>query len=345
MDYEAVRKVIGQLSPHHGDSRSAHWFNDHVGVARGERDRVEVFLPGQPLITRLPAVSRLVQHGRWHRREIGTQLDAACLVLPLGAEYDAIAATIVVELVRSGLEQDRQGAFTRCEPLIEVALIQADLAVESVLGLWGELYILQLWLRSEQSLLPLDSWCGYRPSARDFVTGRLGVEVKTTLRSTSSHQVSGVHQTEPTPSDEQPLEEELMLVSLGLERAEQGISVLNLLEQTDKLIREHDPNRAEEIHVHVSDYASGGTGYWRSNENQPPLLHQRYGVTFVRTYDMSDSLISVLRQSDVQARPHVQTDSVTFRVNLPSHLRGDVNPLVGAAPLINLLIRTNYLPE
>lgn len=340
LDYNAVREVIRDISSHHGESRSTYWFNDEIGVARGQQDRIEIFLPGEPLISQLPAVSRLMQHGRWLRRERDTHLDAARLLLPTGDEYDAIAATIIVELSCSGLEQDRQRAFSRCEALIEVALAKADLAAESVLGLWGELYLLQLWLRAERpSLSPLDQWLGYRPSVRDFVVGRLGVEVKTTLGSTSSHQVSGMHQTEPTPSDTQPSEEQLLLVSLGLTRSDQGASVLGLIGQIDALVREQDPTRIEDFHTHVSDYASRGTGYWRANENQPPLLDQRYGVSFARGYDMGDPSISVLRLADVQARPYVQTDSVTFRINLPNRLQGDLNPLVGVPAVIERLVR------
>ena len=338
LNYDDSKTVIGQLSDHLNASRDVHWFNDHLGVARGDGNRIELFLPGGELNARLPVVAHLLNQGLWTRKGDALPFEAARLLLPAGEQYDAIAATVVVELAQSGLEHDRQTAFSRCEALIEVALLQADLAVESVIGLWGELFLLRLWLEaSSPQFSSLDSWCGYRPSARDFSLGSLGVEVKTTLRSTSSHQVSGVHQTEPTPSDDRPTEEQLLLVSIGLEPIDQGLSVLDLIQQTDSAIRARDVARADDFQVHVSDYAARSTGYRRANENQPSILSKTYGVRFVRCYDMSDPDIQVLRLADLQARPHVQTDSVTFRINLPTQVRGDVNPTVGALSVIELL--------
>lgn len=338
ISYDESKTIIGHLSAHLNASRDVHWFNDHLGVARGDTNRVEIFLPGEELVARLPVVAHLMNQGLWTRTDDPAPFEAARLMLPAGEQYDAIAATVVVELAQSGLEHDRQTAFSRCEALIEIALLQADLAVESVLGLWGELFLLRFWLEaSSPRLSPLDSWYGYRPSARDFSSGNLGVEVKTTLRATSSHQVSGVHQTEPTPSDNQPVEEKLLLVSIGLEQVDQGLSVLDLVQQTDSVIRAQDGRRADEFQVHVSDYAGRSTGYRRLSENQPPILSRPYGVTFVRGYDMADADIQVLRLVDLQGRPHVQTDSVSFRINLPAQVRGDLNPTVGVLPVIQLL--------
>lgn len=52
----------------------------------------------------------------------------------------------------------------------------------------------------------------------------------------------------------------------------------------------------------------------------------RWQHGFLRIYDMNDSAIQVLRRSDVQRRGHVVLDSVSFQIDLPERVSGDLNP-------------------
>src|SRR5262249_24344165 len=129
------------------------------------------------------------------------------------------------ELLRNEATTDLPRAFARTEPLIELAIVELLIAEETFLGLCGEMLMLQALLEAspaERVRDVLDSWKGYRETARDFQLAWVGVEVKTTTHLTSSHLFRGVHELEPGHGVDGAEELRFLLVSLGLEWAAPG---------------------------------------------------------------------------------------------------------------------------
>ena len=53
----------------------------------------------------------------------------------------------------------------------------------------------------------------------------------------------------------------------------------------------------------------------------------RWGHGFVRAYDMGDSNIHVIRHIDLADKTHVLPGTVSFEIDLPDRVSGDINPV------------------
>ncbi len=71
--------------------------------------------------------------------------------------------------------------------------------------------------------------------------------------------------------------------------------------------------------------------------NEAPFA-TNFSLTFVRGYDMADSAVEVLRRDDIIAHQHVDAQSVTFCVELPTTINS-VNPIVGARRVVEAILR------
>lgn len=327
--YEAILGVVASLvSPAGRDRRAVHWVPEGspVGLSRCWNGALEIFLAGEPLKARRPAVARALSHGLWAREDESTFL-ANRISLPAVAHFDQVGAFIATELLRRGAQTDLVGAFLDSEPIIELALEPLRVAHQELLGLVGELMVIRALTMEMSPGRVLTSWAGSNPSARDIQLGSLGLEVKSTTQLVSSHEVSGTWQTEPGhPVGEAP-ETRLWLVSLGLasDMDANQWSLAGLEED----IRQRAADAPEEAIARFSDQIrSYGHGVSRKAAND-----LRFTLTFARAYDLGDEAIQVLSTTDVRRRPNVEADSVRFRINLPDRIRGDLNPIAGL-PLI-----------
>lgn len=330
-----------------GDDRTITWVtaSQVVGFARNSRGHLELFLAGDPLKARTSTVRSALQHHSWHR-ENQPSLNANRLLLPALGHFDQIGALIASELLREKADGNLERAFAVTEPLIELSIKRLEISENAILGLVGELLVLDVLSRRADDINVgpiVQAWDGWRRSARDLTWEGVGVEVKTTTRSTSSHSVLGVHQIEPAPAtDDYRGEVSLLLVSIGLRQAEPGVPAFSIPSLVDSLLERLTAAGAEGIIddflTHVSVYGSeSGLGYEHEQMANDAPFTTPFTVTFVRGYDMGDPAVEVLRHDDVVTHRHVDVHSLTFRVDLPATTNLD-NPVVGIRRVADVVL-------
>ncbi|MFC4224244.1 PD-(D/E)XK motif protein [Lysinibacter cavernae] len=339
--YESVLHLIESIpSAPFSDTRDVTWTTDAhvVGLARDHEGHIEVFLAGSKLTAISLIVSESIEFHTWHR--VGAEpFDANRLLFPAVEHFDQVAAFICTELLRAGADSSLAHAFARTEPLIELAIERLRLSRQAIVGLAGELLLLDALCRrgeDNQVVSIIRSWDGWKQSSRDFSLGNTGVEVKTTTRNASSHLVEGTHQIEPNDGLSGGLTEgRLLFVSIGLEPAEQEGNVFTIPQLVDRIIcrveeTSHGQATVEKFLNYLIEYGnSEGGGYEHKALAPDPKYATPFLTKFFRAYDMSDAGIEVLRRDDIVAHRHVDANSVRFRVELPTTVSPS-NPVAGA---------------
>ncbi|WP_241071759.1 PD-(D/E)XK motif protein [Achromobacter xylosoxidans] len=346
--YEAVLNQINVVpAGTTGDDRAITWLTDAmvVGIARNSRGHLELFLAGDELRPRTGTVKSAMHYHSWHREAL-PPLNANRICLPALGHFDQVGAFIAVELLREKADANLERAFAVTEPLIELAIKRLEISENAILGLFGELLLLEALCRRAPDPLVgpvVQAWDGWRRSARDFTWEGTGVEIKTTTRATSSHAIHGVHQIEPTPaSDDAPGEGRLLLVSIGLRQADPNAPALSIPSLVDSIIERLTSTGAsglvDEFLRRVSVYGSeSGIGYEHATRVNEAPFTALFSVTFVRGYDMADPAVEVLRRDDVITHQHVDAQSVTFRVELPATISLG-NPVAGAGRVAEAIL-------
>jgi hypothetical protein len=322
-----------------GDDRAITWLTDAkvVGIARNSRGHLELFLAGDELRPRTGTVKTAMRYHSWHRAAL-PPLNANRICLPALGHFDQVGAFIAAELLREKADSNLERAFAVTEPLIELAIKRMEISENAILGLVGELLLLDALCRraADPQVGPIvQAWDGWRRSARDFTWRGTGVEIKTTTRTTSSHAIHGVHQIEPTPaSDDATGETRLLLVSIGLCQSDlnaPALSIPSLVESIlDRLNGTGASGLVDDFLTRVSMYGTeSGVGYEHATMVNEAPFTTTFGVTFIRGYDMADPAVEVLRRDDLITHQHVDAQSVIFRVELPATISLN-NPIVGA---------------
>lgn len=338
--YEEVLVRIGAVPPGNtGDDRTITWLTDAqvVGLARNSRGHLELFLAGAPLKPRTGTVKSAMHHHSWHR-DTQPPLSANRIRLPALGHFDQVGALIVTELLREKADANLERAFAVTEPLIELAIKRLEISENAILGLVGELLLLDVVCRrvADLNVGPVvQAWDGWRRSARDLTWEGTGVEIKTTTRTTSSHAIHGVHQIEPTAAtDDDPGEARLILVSIGLHPADHNVPALSIPSLVESIVKRLHATGAsglvDDFLTCVAIYGSeSGIGYEHATMAKEAPFTTPFTVTFIRGYDMTDPGVQVLRRDDVVAHQHVDAQSLTFRVDLPATISIN-NPISGA---------------
>lgn len=322
-----------------GEDRTITWLTDAqvVGFARNSRGHLELFLAGNQLKPRTRAVKSAIHYHTWHR-DTQSSLSANRILLPALGHFNQIGAFIAAELLREKADANLERAFAVTEPLIDLAIKRLEISENAILGLVGELLLLDALCRRVDNVHvgPLvQAWDGWHRSARDLTWQGTGVEIKTTTHTTSSHTIHGVHQIEPVPAtDDTPGEARLLLVSIGLRQADPNAPALSIPSLVDSIIERLTSSGADglvdEFVRRVAMYGSeSGIGYEHATMVNEAPFTTPFTVTFIRGYDMADPAIEVLRRDDVVAHQHVDAQSLTFRVELPATISLD-NPVAGA---------------
>ncbi|TFB96267.1 MULTISPECIES: PD-(D/E)XK motif protein [unclassified Cryobacterium] len=348
-NYEYALELIASV-PRAEDAgiRDVKWMTDAhvVGVARDTDGRVEVFLRGTELHPSSAIVRDVIEFRVVHR-DGQPSFQANRLHFPALSHFDQVAAFICTELLRGDADASLPRAFTQTEPIIELAIERLILSNQAILGLAGELLLIDALCRSAQDTQVADiiaGWDGWKRSSRDLVLGVTGIEVKTTTGPTSSHFVEGVHQVElddgfggGTPEDR------LILVSIGLEPNAEGGNAFTIPQLVDRILARMfaaglRDSEAEKFLFHVSEYGANlGGGYDHHVQASDVAYATGFVTSFFRAYDMSDPNIEVLRRQDIAARSHTDIGSVTFRVDLPVSASAD-NPINGANQVAEAII-------
>lgn len=316
-----------------------------LGVSRDQNARVEIFLVGGPLVPRDKLVAENLVHDVWSTHS-GDPLPASRLVLPAASHMDGFAAFVCAELVEGGLERDRDGAFSRSEPAIAMALRRAGISNQSLVGLAGELSVLAaLTGAAVDPSAVVESWAGSVPSSRDFQLGPVGVEVKTTTGSQSEHYIQGFHQVELGKSVGGIPETHLFLLSIGIRWMTVGTPGRSIPDLVDAVLaRLPDSDDATAFLDKVKQYGGDASiGYDHALHARSARFQQPFQAMFERLYDLTDDRLQLLRSCDLEKAAHVDPDSVSFRARLPLRVRGDLNPVSGMTSAVAHLSRLTPL--
>lgn len=351
--YEKLREQLEAVSlPQRTDDRRTLWVVDRlIGIAVTATGSVELLLVGDRLQPASSVVRRHLQHGRWSIEEAGIQIAANRIALPAQPHFISLAALIAVELHRCGFAdaQSLPDAFSQVEPLIELALRRTALTEEHVVGLMGELICLEAMLDATPALefrsSVLDMWRGHS-GGRDFVIGDVGIEVKTTGLSVSSHKFSGLHQVEAGAVGNSR-ERSVYLLSVGLcSGGEEGQSLPELVERIFKRLAQGRAPGAEgrtplqrRFLAEVASYGQANSlGYNHDTMAQDAIYGARLKPVFTpRLYDLLDPGIRLLTRELLQ-RSHVSADDIQFRLELEESITPS-NPAANWAKSIADLVR------
>lgn len=325
------------------DDRELVWVDEArtLAVSRDPEGRLEVFLPGAPLTPSMKTVADSLSHHQWQFQEGGV-LDANRLQFAAAPHFDGVVSFLCAELMKNGAAADRPRAFGRSEPAIALALARAALGSEVLVGLAGELLVIEGLTRvargGDQRSAVMSGWAGSVPSSRDFRLGTTGVEVKTTSGTASKHHVQGLHQIEVGHADGGDVETELLLLSLGLrwiESEEGGNTIPSLVEAIAGRL---EADEKEVFHQRLGQYGGdAGSGYRHDRDKFAATYTRPFTTRFERLYDMGDPSIRLPRRGDLETFSDLDLDSVSFRVDLPSRIRGDINPVSGWPAVLNRL--------
>ena len=346
--YEAILKQINVVpAGANGNDRAITWLTDAkvVGIARNSRGHLELFLAGEELSPQTDTVKTAMHYHSWHRDNL-PPLSANRICLPSLGHFDQVGAFIVAELLREKADANLERAFAITEPLIQLAIKRMEISENAILGLVGELLLLDALCRraADYQVGPIvQAWDGWRRSARDFTWEGTGIEIKTTTRTTSSHAIQGVHQIEPTPaSDDATGERRLLLVSIGLCQADLTSPAFSIPSSVKSILDRLNATGArglvDEFLTRVSVYgAESGIGYEHATMVNEAPFTTTFNVNFVRGYDMADPAVEVLRRDDVVTHQHVDAQSVAFRVELPATISLD-NPIIGTKRVVETIL-------
>ena len=333
-----------------GNDRTINWLTDAqvVGVARNSRGHLELFLAGEQLKPRTSTVKYAIHYHSWHR-DTQPPLSANRILLPALGHFDQVGAFIAAELLREKADANMERAFAVIEPLIELAIKRLEIAESAILGLVGELLLLDALCRraDDRHVGPVVlAWDGWRRSARDLTWEGTGVEIKTTTRTTSSHAVRGVHQIEPAAAtDDGPGESRLLLVSIGLRQTDPNVPALSIPSLVESIVARLTVSGAgglvDEFLKRVAMYGSeSGIGYEHATMANEAPFTTPFSLTFIRGYDMADPAVEVLRRDDVLAHQHVDAQSLSFRVDLPATITLN-NPIAGVRRVAEAILGLN----
>ena len=333
-----------------GNDRTINWLTDAqvVGVARNSRGHLELFLAGEQIKPRTSTVKSAIHYHSWHR-DTQPPLSANRILLPALGHFDQVGAFIAAELLREKADVNLERAFAVTEPLIELAIKRLEISKNAIIGLLGELLLLDALCRraDDRHVGPVvQAWDGWRRSARDLTWEGTGVEIKTTTRTTSSHAVRGVHQIEPAAAtDDGPGESRLLLVSIGLRQTDPNVPALSIPSLVESIVARLTVSGAgglvDEFLKRVAMYGSeSGIGYEHATMANEAPFTTPFSLTFIRGYDMADPAVEVLRRDDVLAHQHVDAQSLSFRVDLPATITLN-NPIAGVRRVAEAILGLN----
>jgi hypothetical protein len=310
-----------------------------MAFARDAKGRLEVFLVGDPLSPRERTVRERLLHDTWQTAG-GDHLAANRLRLPDDDHYDAIAATILLELLDKGYEHDAGEAFRRTEPLIALALEPARAENAALTGLAGELLALASMIRLEPGSCGafLDAWQGWKRSSRDFQLGSLGLEVKTSTTGASRHHIQGWYQVERGVAADGAVETGLHLLSIGIRWLAidgPGTTIESLVKE---IVDTLPAQRRQGFVDGVRGYAGLNLAIEENGASGQASLRRPFISTYERLYDLQDERIRLPRSDDFAPFTSLVSDSVTFEIELPERVRGDRNPVVGLAAGLSALL-------
>lgn len=298
-----------------------------------------VLLVGGPLAPKTLSVAQAMRTGEWATDD-GEVASGSLFQLPSGDSFRTATAAIVAELLRRELEaRPIEAVFEEVEEFIALVMKRVLLPAEFVLGLLGELIVLQEVLLAYEraghdNSDPTAIWRGWQPKARDFDFGGTSFEVKTSGLNVARHHIHGLRQVEPRKLDDSNYER-LFLVSIGLRAGTGGrYSVSRVTDSILELLKVGSTEQTEKRQTtfldKVAQYGPQGSAGYRHHEmSSLDPYAAPYTTTYApRFYDMRDPNIPIIRRTDIAERfTSILEDSLSFTLELPPGIPGSIeNP-------------------
>ncbi len=343
--FEEILQIINDLQPQQdNDLRSVEWCDpeNSIAVAKQSDGKIEIFICCDRIQPRSQIIAGHLEHDPW-MADGKPSFDANRLVLPPYPHFDQVAAFLITELLTNLQDLEMLDAFYQAEPVIEMALRRTALSEQEIIGLMGELRLLEIFLRTaqttEQKATCLSSWNGFRRASRDFEfeATKNSIEVKATRYNRSRHQVSNLKQVDPERNTSGVPIENLYLFSVRIQVVSPGQSSASttLPLQVDKVLKLLGPNidpgnrnAVQELFLQNLALYGGtpGCSYLHDDVRNAPAYSIEMTIGFQRVYNMMDSRLSILRPNHVAEFEDIFPQSVTYELNLPNEIDGDVNP-------------------
>jgi hypothetical protein len=350
--YDQIQQRLEALTaPPDEDAFSVEWLvPDVLAVGRDAHGRYAVILPGDAL-SPSPNVAS-VHYGEW-RSASGSEVRGTLLALPAGNEFRTAAAAIAAECIRIGIhERPLREVYREVEPFIALVLRRIVLPEESLLGLVGELLILDQLVDAVLQVQPDHPdptvfWTGWQPRPRDFSFGAAALEVKTTGLLASRHHISNIAQVDPEAAGS-GAQVHLYLASIGLRRASAGaFSIAGLsqriLERLAAAVGDAPTDPRTLFLDRLRQYGPDGfAGYDHATMSAAEPYQQRFSTTFLpRIYDMQDHNVRVIRRKDLTAHfPFVLDEGLSFAIELPAQIPGSLtNPAIDLQESLGELVQ------
>ncbi|MFZ4580317.1 MAG: PD-(D/E)XK motif protein [Myxococcota bacterium] len=348
MMYEEIFILASGISaPTEQSHLSIEWvLAGELAVGRDAANRYLLVLAGVELDAKSELVSRVLSHGHW-LHESGAAVSGTLLRLHDGEPFLVAVTAIATEFLRRGLgPRSAPEVFREVESFIELVIRRVLLPPNSLLGLIGELLILDYALEGLAGLsaskrpTPSSLWRGYTNQSRDLAFNRLAIEVKTTSGHSSRHHIGSLDQVEPRTLDG-GLCESLFLASIGLAEEIGGTSRFSVSQLTDRILSRLSPADCVIFLDQLRQYGPDDCiGYDHGSMSSWEPYSRRYRLTFEpRLYDMSDPNVRVLRRADLQEL-FVMPEGISYVVDLPSAIPGShgQNPRTDLASELSQLL-------
>ena len=327
-NYEQIRAEFESLEIPTFPEVNIQWIvPNKFGMGRDNKERYLLFFACSDLEVGSEVVKAAIVSNQSWKNIDGTIVSGFMIGLPKDDAFLIAATSIVIELIRIDVKsRELSVVFTEIESYIELVLRRLILTPTSIVGLIGELIVVEAILRTlilEKKQSPLDVlkyWKGHSPAARDFDFGTLEFEVKTTTKDTSTHMIDNINQVQS--------QNKLYLISIGLTLAETDtlLSVKSLVDSIMKLLSGSKAAQ-DQFLICVSKYSKEASYNHETMSDWGPY-QKSYKKTFeIRIYDIQDDNIKVIRSSDLKDLMVIDNHHITYEVCLPVKVKESIeNP-------------------
>ncbi len=348
-DYERIRELASAVPiPDRQRHLQIEWIEpSRLAIGRDAEGRVVILMAGAEFGVSSSAVREAITYGAWATPE-GDRIDGSLLRLSSDQPFVVAATTIATELLRCGIAtKPVHIVFPKVEAFIDLVMRRVVLPPETVLGLLGELLVMESLLDGVFELAPdkrpdpCSLWRGYSRQSRDFMLNALAIEVKTTSSTISRHVIGSLDQVSARPGTN----ESLYLASIGLSPDPSGNSPHSIVSVVERILAKLDHAQTTSFLDQLAQYGPEEcSGYHHKTMSNWEAYRRSYRLTFApRLYDMGDPNVKVLRRIDLQGTC-VQPDGISFTIILDAQVPGSQgeNPASDFVHAISALVRLHH---
>lgn len=221
---ESLALEVSQLESWDGSGRHALTIaRERLHLARGPNDCIELFIEGPRASFGYTAIGKCLEWGEFHDRNARRQFSALVIRALDSATAVRLMAHVAYEalqLLAGKSEITNSDLLSRLQPFVSLVIDRSILTIESQMGLVGELMLINELLNFADAHVPridptvvLSTWKGWDLAGRDFLGGKVAIEVKTTARTARQHTINAMSQ---LLSDVSRTDERVYVYSVGL---------------------------------------------------------------------------------------------------------------------------------